>query len=52
MQRLYRSQVEIDGGIHEVVIQIEHLSEKADVSSRMYAKSNRKRVPISPKNTR
>jgi hypothetical protein len=29
-------EVEIDGSPHEVVIQIEHLSQKADVSERMY----------------
>ena len=29
-------EVEIDGDIHEVVIQIEHVSRKADVSERMY----------------
>ena len=29
-------EVEIDGDIHEVVIQIEHISKKADVSERMY----------------
>jgi hypothetical protein len=29
-------EVEIDGSIHEVVIQIEHLSRKADVSERIY----------------
>ena len=29
-------EVEIDGGIHEVVIQIEHASRKSDVSGRIY----------------
>ena len=29
-------EVEIDGDVHEVVIQIEHVSQKADVSERMY----------------
>jgi flagellar biosynthesis/type III secretory pathway protein FliH len=29
-------EVEIDGDVHEVVIQIEHVSRKADVSERMY----------------
>ena len=29
-------EVEIDGDVHEVVIQIEHVSQKADVSARMY----------------